>query len=188
MKWLMGVRKWMATGQLRKELAKPRRRVACGFSKAKSVAIVYREQGESFFILVKQYVQHLKAEYGIREVLAMCYIEDPKQIPHYHVHRLKYDYFTGSDVNFSLRPISDAAQSFAERPFDILIDLEREPCIPLQYIVAISKATFKVGRYTEQWPELYDLMLKVPEQATFDAYIAQVNHYLQKLNTTHARA
>jgi hypothetical protein len=158
------------------------------FDDARSVAILYREKGESFFILVKQYVKYLKQEHGIREIMALGYIDDKKAVPHWHVHRLKYDYFTKGDLNWRYQPQCDQVNSFVSKNFDILIDFEKEPCLPLRYVLAESNAAFKVGYYHPENEPFYDMMLQTGERDTFDEYITQVNHYLKLINATNARA
>jgi len=158
------------------------------FGRARSVALVYREKGEGFFILVKQYVKYLKAEQGIPEVLAMAFIEDEKHVPHYHLHRLRYDYFTGNDTDLFSEPNCEETTKFSDRDFDILIDLEKEPPLELRYLVQRCKARFKVGYYSEENSFLYDMMIDAGERATFDEYAKQVNHYLNIIDSHEARA
>ncbi len=188
MNYFRVVRNWFGKRDLHKLSSAKRSKAVHNFGNARSVALVYREKGEGFFILVKQYVQVLKAEYGIKEVLALCYIDNKKPVPHYHAHRLKYDYFTAAKLDWKLKPSCEEVDRFTEKQFDILIDLEKDPCIPMLYVVAMSKATFKVGYYSEEWKSLYDMMLKTSGQTTFDGYIDQINHYLNLINTVHARA
>jgi hypothetical protein len=182
------IRVYFGEQLLRKKLDEKRKTRVHNFDDARSVALLYREKGESFFILVKQYVKYLKSEHGIRDIMAMCYIDDKKTVPHYHVHRLKYDYFTRGDVNWRYEVKCDQVDNFIDQQFDILIDFEKKPSLPLQFILAESKAAFKVGYYHSDHEELYDMMLHAGEQDTFDEYIKQVNHYLKRINTKHARA
>ncbi len=156
------------------------------FHNARSVALLYEEKGESFFILVKQYVKYLKSEYGIRDVMALCYISDKKEVPHYHLHRLKYDYFHLGELNRWYEPVSDQVKRFEEKEFDVMINLERDPSLPLQFVQAASRAKLKVGYHSREGERFYDLMLDLPERATFDEYVNQVNHYLTRIN--HERA
>lgn len=158
------------------------------FGRARSVAVLYREKGEGFFILVKQYVKYLKAEQGIPEVLAMAYIEDPDRIPHYHLHRLRYDYFTAKDTDWFSEPDCEQTANFREKEFDILIDLEKDPPLPLRFLVKSCKSKFKVGYYSEENADLYDMMIKTQDRATFDEFVKQVNHYLNIIDTNEARA
>lgn len=158
------------------------------FSRARSVAVVYREKGEGFFILVKQYVKYLKAEQGIPEVLAMAYVEDADRVPHYHLHRLRYDYFTSKDTDWFSEPKCEQTFNFQENGFDILIDLEKDPPLPLKFLVKSCKAKFKVGYYSDENSDLYDMMIRTQDRATFDEYVKQVNHYLNIIDSDEARA
>lgn len=188
MKLLNQLKLYLGERLLLKQKDSRRSAAVANFDRARSVAIIYREKGESFFILVKQYVKYLKAEQGIREVLAMAYIENEKDVPHYHLHRLQYDYFTGKELSFYMEPKCEQVANFVLNDFDILIDLEKDPPLPLRFLVQASKARFKVGYFSEQHQFLYDMMLKTDANATFDEYIKQVNHYLKLIDTHDARA
>jgi len=188
MKFIADIGRFFGLRQLRSEVQAARKARVSNFGSAKSVALLYQEKGESFFILVKQYVEYLKSEHGIREVMAFAYIDDKKAVPHWQVHKLKYDYFTKGETTWRQEPSGDAFKLFVDKPYDILIDLERQPALPLQFCMARSKATFKVGHYHAEREELYDLMFKTDERDTFDAYISQLNHYLKRINTHDARA
>ncbi len=188
MEFLDNIKRKLGEHHLRSIGCSARRKAVSNFSDARSVGLIYREKDESFFILVKQYVKYLKAEHGIREVMALAYIDDKKAVPHYHVHRLKYDYFTKAETDWRFEPKCDQVKNFVVRDFDILIDLDKEPCLQMRYVLAASKAKFKVGYYDLKHEEMYDMMLKTDTHTTFDTYIAQVNHYLNLINTRHARA
>ncbi len=188
MKFIDNIKASFGERRFRKKADARRRPTALNLRKARSVAIVYEEKGESFFILVKQYVKYLKAELGIREVIAMAYIADPNQVPHYQTHRLRYDYFTGKELDFFLEPQCEQCRNFVEAEHDILIDLERNPALPLRYVTKASRARFKVGHYSSEGESLYDMMIKTNERTTFDTYINDVNHYLNAINAGHARA
>ena len=188
MEFIDNFRKIFGRSYLKKISHTNRQKAVSNFNEAKSVALIYKEKDESFFILVKQYVKFLKAEYGIREVMAMAYIDNKKTVPHYHLHRLKFDYFTRAELDWRLDPKCDHVAHFTNMEFDILIDLDRETTLPLQLVLAKSKAKFKVGYHNSKNEVLYDMMLKTDVHTTFDTYIAQVNHYLNLINTRHERA
>lgn len=188
MKWLDDLKKKWGRRKLPGKINRDRKTAVSNFHDARSVALLYQEKGEGFFILVKQYVKYLKSEYGIRDVMALCYIDDKKEVPHYHVHRLKYDYFHKGELNGWCEPTCDQVKNFVDKEFDILINLEREPSLPLAFVQAGSKAKLKVGYYREGGEDFFDMMLDLPEQATFDEYINQVNHYLTRINQVHERA
>ena len=188
MKIIQNIRRIFGERLLKTKMSSSRATKVHNFDDARSIAIIYKEKGESFYILVKQYVKYLAAEHGIREVMAMCYIEDKKMIPYYHVHKLKFDYFTSAELSWRMEPACDQVSNFVKQEFDILIDLEKEPCLPLRFILAESCAAFKVGYYHPDNEPFYDMMLASRENDTFDEYIKQVNHYLSLINKQHARA
>lgn len=182
MEWLENIKKSWGRRKLPAKINESRETAVSNFHSAGSVALLYEEKGESYFILVKQYVKYLKSEFGVREVMALCYIDDKKEVPHYHTHRLKFDYFLKSDLNWWYEPDCDQVDSFVSRPYDILINLERSPSLPLEFIQAKSNAALKVGYYRADREAHFDLMLDLPERATFDEYVKQVNHYLTRIN------
>ncbi|NEN24972.1 hypothetical protein G3O08_15840 [Cryomorpha ignava] len=188
MKFIEDIRRFFGEKLLKAKLETPRKPAVHNFSDARSVAIIYKEKGESFYILVKQYVKYLRDEHGIRDIMAMAYIEDKKVVPHYHVHKLKFDYFSRSELNWRLEPTCDQVENFVGTEFDILIDFEKEPCLPLRFLLAESKAAFKVGYYDPQNEPFYDMMLASGNSDTFDEYIKQINHYLTLINRQDARA
>lgn len=182
MKWLDNIKKAWGRRKLPSKLNRRRETAISNFHNAGSVAILYEEKGESYYILVKQYVKYLKSEFGVKEVMALCYIDDKKHVPHYHTHRLKFDYFLKSELNWWYEPNCDQVKNFVAYPYDILINLERSPALPLEFIQAESNARLKVGYYNADREDHFDLMLDLPERATFDEYVKQVNHYLTRIN------
>ncbi|MCZ4410750.1 hypothetical protein O3Q51_18180 [Cryomorphaceae bacterium 1068] len=182
MKWFDDIKKAWGRRKLLSKINKSRETAVSNFHNAHSVAILYEEKGESYYILVKQYVKYLKSEFGVRDVLALCYIDDKKEVPHYHTHRLKFDYFLKSELNWWYEPSCDQVKNFVANPYDILINLERTPSLPLEFIQAESNARLKVGYYNPDREDHFDLMLDLPEKATFDEFVKQVNHYLTRIN------
>ena len=65
--------------------------------------------------------------------------------------------------------------------FDILIDLHTGHSIIFRYMVASTKAKFKIGKYDKKASKYYDFMISVNESMPLSAFIEQVNHYLNLL-------
>lgn len=151
------------------------------FREARSIGLLYKERNESFYILVKQYVKYLKEEHGIRDILALAYI-DEDQIPFWHVHKLEFDYFAKADTDWRMKPKAQQAEDFISRDFDILIDFTLEECQPLMHILAKSRARFKVGAWNHNKAEMLDMMVDLPPNSTFDQYQHKLNHFLTILN------
>jgi len=180
--WFENIKRAWGRRKLPTKINQSRETAVSNFHNARSVAILYEEKGESYFILVKQYVKYLKSEFGVKEVMAFCYIADKKEVPHYHTHRLKFDYFLKSELNWWYEPTCDQVKNFITNEYDILINLERTPALPLEFIQAESNARLKVGYYRADRQEYFDIMLDLPERATFDEFVKQVNHYLTRIN------
>lgn len=160
---------------------KSRRVKVTNFAEATSVGIIYKEKNESFYVLVKQYVKYLKEEHGIRDILALAYVED-RNVPFWQVHKLEFDYFCKTDLDWRRKPVSLEVDNFVAKSFDILIDLSLEDHAPLMHILAKSKAKFKVGAYHDAKAELFDMMVDLGPNNTFDQYIHKLNHFLTILN------
>jgi hypothetical protein len=180
MKFLGGIRNWGALRALRKRKSEKRMRQVVNFHRAQKVGIIFESTGEHFFVLVKQYVQYLKETHGIRQVMAMGYVDDVEE-PFYHRHQLNFDYFTRKDLNWWGIPSCDQSTNFCETEFDILIDFTKNDCLPLRFVMQDSKAKFKVGRSYDTLVD-YDLTIQTKEDATFDKYASQVNHFLTNIN------
>jgi len=181
MKIFDGLRVKFGQYQLNKIGDIKRNRKVSNFHEAKEVAIIYKSQGEPFYILVKQYVKFLKGEYGVRRVMALSYT-DEKVLPKYQSHRLEFDYFTREQLNWYGKPKGNTVDNFVVNDYDILIDFSEGDCLPLKYILAQSKARFKVGKYREGNEEAYDLMIHTGKKSSFENYIKQINHFLSAIN------
>lgn len=151
------------------------------YAQSTSVGLIYKEKNESFYILVKQFVKYLKAEHGIRDVLAMAYVAE-KDIPFWQVQKLEFEFFSPAELDWRLKPSSLEVDNFIAKDFDILIDFTLEPNPPLMYILSKSRARFKVGAYHPAKKEQLDMMVDLPENSTFDAYQKKLNHFLTILN------
>jgi len=88
------------------------------------------------------------------------------------------------ELNIFYHPISTESNSFINKEFDVLIDLNFTKLLPLQYISSLSKAGLKVGIFE---PEIknspYDLMMDLKKPVNVEDYLNQVMHYLGMINS-----
>jgi len=88
------------------------------------------------------------------------------------------------ELNFFYIPVSTEADVFISTKFDILIDINFDRMFPLQYITKLSAASFKVGLfYSEADSSTFDLMMEIKKPVQVENYLAQVIHYLEKINS-----
>jgi len=156
------------------------------YETARSVGILYKAGDKAHETLVKNYVQYLKAEHGIRDIMALGYFET-KELPEaYHI-KLSFEYFTKKELNWHLRPESTSVLKFIEHPYDLLIDFSDKDSVPLRFVLALSKAKFKVGKQCATCEPFYDFMISTKEDQSTELYIETVNHYLGLLTSTNER-
>jgi hypothetical protein len=88
------------------------------------------------------------------------------------------------ELNFFYHPVSSESNSFIKKRFDVLIDLNFNKLLPLQYISSLSNAGFKVGLFE---PEIkntpYDLLMDIKSPINVEDYLNQVIHYLGMINS-----
>ena len=147
------------------------------FELSSSIGLLFNSNSESDFILVKQYRKHLQAEYGIKKVEALGWIND-KEFPDYAVSQRGFTFLNASMTNWHMLPEGEDFDSFVKKPFDILIDLTFTEVVPLRFALTQSKANMKVGRYHDADYSLYDLTLNLPENSLLDEYLKQMDKYL----------
>lgn len=72
--------------------------------------------------------------------------------------------FSKKDISGTGAIKKDSIQFFANQAFDFLISLDTTENINYKYILAISKATCKIGFETESYSDLLQMSLKPDEQ------------------------
>jgi len=102
--------------------------------------------------------------------------EEGKETPTWLVKKLDSGYFCKSDLNWFGWPVKEF-EAFVDTPFDILIDLEVEPVLPLKFIVRSSMAGMKVGVDHPEWNA--DLDVRLVHEEVEEADLEEVDVILQ---------
>ncbi len=95
-----------------------------------------------------------------------------------------FDIFTSADLaKISQVPKSPLAEAFMNQSFDVLINLSiKENHKALEYISAVSKASFRIGPwYAQQQDNPYDLCLDAGKTVSLKEWISELMHTLQKI-------
>lgn len=146
------------------------------FTSVKTVGILFNATENENLELVKRYVRYLKEEGKKVKVIGFF---STKEIPDITYSRVEYDFFSKKDLNWYLKPALD--EDFINQEFDLLIDLNIHEDFPLYYIAALSKAKFKIGRYSAG-NSIYDLMIEVPLDKGIKYLLRNIDHYLLLIN------
>ncbi len=161
-------------------LSQKRTPVVNNLDQAKSVGIIFDADTEKDFDLAVNYLRLIKEEYGIYNVRAFGYYSKKHEMP-YLKRSIQVDYFTRKDLNWFNRPEGKFVNDFVKEKFDVLIDLSENDKLPLQYILAMSPALFKIGRYSNENLSFYDMMVDVKGKS-LTYFIEQVTTYLTLIN------
>ncbi len=166
---------------LRKLKAAERVAAISNYHFANRIGIVYVANGESDFVLVKQFIKYLKGEYGIRHIGALAFV-DSTEVPDYFLRAINQDWILQKNLKWNFRPFGESYDKFIQEPYDILIDLTNGDSLPMLFAQKESKAGFKVGKAGANNEEQFDLLIDVKEGDTFDKYLKKINYFLKMIN------
>ena len=146
------------------------------FNDAKKIGMLYDATEESDYEIVKQYVKLLRGDH--QEVLALGYV-DRKELSRNQFSQLGLDFFTKKNLKWDMIPDSLEVKNFIKEPFDILINLNEGNCFPLNYITAMSKARFRIGRYNKNHIHNFDMMIDAGNSTSLSNFIKEADRYLR---------
>lgn len=181
MKLLDRIKEWLGRRALLREAQPDRKPVAKNLAQSVKVGIIYLVSDEAAHNQVRNYVKKIKEEIGITRIMALGYY-DAKELPFYLHAKLNFDVFSLKDLNWYRIPHGNVVQNFIAEEYDVLIDLTVHDLLPLQYILAKSKARFKVGRLSDTNAHFLDMMIDTAGADSLSQLIANVNRYLMMIN------
>lgn len=184
MKLLDRIKDWMGRRRLVREAAQERRPVARNLASAAKVGIIYQAKDEASHQQVRNYVKKIKEDLGIHKIMALGFV-DEKALPHYMAPKLHFDAFCQKDLNWYRIPGGNTVNNFITEEHEVLIDLTMDDVLPVQYILAKSRARFKVGRFGESNRHFLDMMIDMAGSQSLPQLITQVDHYLLMINRAH---
>lgn len=165
---------------LEKEWRTSKREIrSVSLDQAKNVGVIFNAKDEKQFGQIKAFVLEMKKQ-G-KSVKALGYVPKAEMMSFFES-SIQYEFFSNEDFNWYFKPRGRKVVGFMSEKFDLLIDLRLKKSIPLLFIVSLSRATFKVGRYHKEYKEYYDLMMEVAENEPLEFFIKQIKHYLNLMN------
>ena len=175
-----GIKELFGNYFLLKEFAETRRNISvANLENAKTIGILFDSSDPEEFELVKRYVLYLKD--WKKKVKAIGFFSQ-KKIPNLTYSKLEYDFFTLKELNWYHKPSNIYIRNFIHEETDVLIDLNIHDRFPLKYISAMSKAKFKIGKYSDADKFIYDMMIETDKKQGMKYFLRQVDTYLQMVN------
>ncbi|HYX08498.1 MAG TPA: hypothetical protein VE912_17335 [Bacteroidales bacterium] len=151
------------------------------FDTARTIGIIFNATQLENFTHVKEFLNTLRDK--DLEIYAIGYV-DKKEIDDQLVIRKNFNFFCRTDLAWNYLPTAPFVNELIDKKLDILIDLSITPHFALQYMAALSKASFKIGVYTpeKEKQRIYDLMLDISKQPDISYLIEQVKYYLNMIH------
>ncbi|HMU15386.1 MAG: hypothetical protein JST41_09010 [Bacteroidetes bacterium] len=181
MKLFDRIKEWLGLRRLLKETMPDRRPVPKNLARCVKVGIVYLATDEKAHLDVRNYVKKLKEDLGLVKIQCIGYF-DGKELP-FHLHaKLNFDAFCQKDLNWYRIPSGNVVDNFIAEEHDVLLDLTLDDHLPLRYIVAKSRARFKVGRFSEGNKRFLDMMIDTAGARSLPQFIANIDRYMLMIN------
>jgi len=163
---------------LAKEVTKTNHaRTILNMKDVKTVGILFEADNAEDIELIKKYDIYL-TQLG-KTVKTAGYIKRKDVVAYIWPEPL---YISRDEINWFYKPKENFIANFVKEPLDLLIDTNLKARLPLMFVTASSKARCKVGRYSEKYKGLYDVMIETDETNTLKYFLRNVDTYMDMLN------
>jgi hypothetical protein len=147
-------------------------RASLPYRQAHHIGIMFSVEDKQKHLDVKEFIHHL--EQDGKQVQVLEYLPLKKEN-----YEFKFDFFTIKDLTFWGKIDSEQALKFSETKFDYLfyIDCDLNPLA--LYLLALSKARCRVGRFTENGNSFFEMMIE--QNGTTKGLIETMYKYAKQL-------
>ena len=156
-----------------------RERQAIKLKDARNIGIVFNMHSEEEYVAVGDFVRRLQQ--SGKKVWVLGY-SNAKRSPVYFSPKLSYDLILRGDVDLFMLPKAKFIPQFIEQEFDILFDLRKANELPLDYVVELSKARFKIGSGKSGQFGPYDIQIDATEEMITPELIDQMVYYIDTID------
>jgi hypothetical protein len=127
-------------------------RKSTDYKKAETIGILFSVEDKKKHDEVKEFIQKLQQD-G-KKVQVLEFLPEKKENPEF-----MFDFFTIKDISFWGQIESAKTLKFSDTAFDYLfcLDIKLNPMI--SYVLARSKSKCRVGKYSENTENLFELMI-----------------------------
>ena len=146
------------------------------FQTAKKIGIIWAADGTCSTEQIINLRKELEDKGITVSVLAFCPLKETAEL-----FIKNFEFFTPKETGFFRLPKLEAIRSFLNEKYDILLDLSIIEQLPVQYIVALSNASMKVGWSRSKY-NYYDLIIDISKQPECSFLIRHIKLYLDTIN------
>jgi hypothetical protein len=141
---------------------------------AQYIGILYNSTNPDNDIVITRFAEILRRQNKTVEILGFV---DDKKIDH----KADIGIFNKSNLTWCDVPQGEKAEKFAAQNFDLLLACFVEGNLPLEYIACISAARWRVGVYSSDKTNCYDMMVNVAQRAELPYLLEQIVHFLNQI-------
>jgi len=142
---------------------------------AKQIGILYDSTDASNDIVITKFAESLR-QMG-KQVDLLGYVNDPKID-----HKADIKIFNSKGVNWYGVPTDERALAFAKQKFDLLMCCYTNQNLSLEFLARISAAKWRVGAFSTNKTDCYDLMINTGNKNDTGYLSEQIKYFLNKIN------
>ena len=172
---LKRLQRWFYFYFLRKELKfhHPLRKTI-GIGDAMEIGILFDASDPDKVSVVNNFADGLKRDR--KKIILLGFYNVPKNAINFN-----FTYFNKKNLNWHLEPQGNAVEEFIARKFDILINAFTGENLPLEYVSAMSAASFRIGSFDREKTYAYDFMIDLKGENDLQFLLNQYKHFLKML-------
>jgi hypothetical protein len=182
MELFRNVRLKIGNSILKKKISKQKRKVYySNISLVKRMGIVWDgSKTDDFTVLSKFYQKMHERDINVKII---CYFSG-NNLPDQYTAIRYLSCIKPKELDYFYHPVSTETTDFISNRFHILIDINFDKLVPLQYISTLSDSSFKVGLYESGVSNSpFDLMMDMKKPVDLENYLNQIMHYLEMINS-----
>jgi len=172
---LKKLQRWLHFYFLKRKLTEHRMyRKASSLLDATEIGILFDASDPDKVSLVNNFADALKRDK--KKIVMLAFYNTPKKAINFN-----FAYFNKKNLNWYLDPTGEVVNEFIGRKFDILINAYIGENLPLEYVSAMSQASFRIGSFEKEKTYAYDFMIDLKGENDLRVLIDQYKHFLQML-------
>jgi len=149
-------------------------RQTVNYERAKTIAVIFDATLEENLNTAKKFNQFLL---GInKQPHFFAFVNHNRQMG-----SLPFTFISRRQLSWLFFPEHSSVEELISGSYDLLINLCTEECLPLEYISALSSATYRAGRFIPEKTYCHDLMIQMNGKKDMNYLIEQLNEYLKMI-------
>lgn len=152
-------------------------RVMLRYERAKNIGVLFNSKYEGRdAMVINQFFKRLREE-G-KNVKSLTYFPQERSNPF----DFKFDHFTNKDLTMLGEFKTEVVDRFVSTEFDYLYCLNDSPFLPFDYILAQSKARFRIGIYQPEQSGVFELMINPREGQDMAKIVEEMLAYTLRIS------